>query len=133
MELFTIKSPCEGLYKEKGSKFISLAYPVADESEAKDIVKAIRKKYHDARHKCYAFRLGDKAEKVRTADDGEPPHSAGSQILGRLASLSLTNVLLVVVRYFGGTKLGLPGLIRAYRTAAEEALGKAEIIVFEAT
>lgn len=118
----TLKNVSEGLYKEKGSKFIALAYPVQTEEEIKEIQEELRKKYHDARHHCYAYRLGFEGEDWRANDDGEPSNSAGQPILGQLRSAGITNVLMVVIRYFGGTKLGVSGLINAYRTAAAEAI-----------
>jgi uncharacterized YigZ family protein len=124
----TIKNTAQGLYKEKGSKFLAFAYPVADEREVKYHLEELRKIYHDARHHCYAYMIGVNQEVYRTNDDGEPNHSAGDPILGQIRSHKLTNVLIVVVRYFGGTKLGVGGLIAAYKTAAAEALGQAEII-----
>lgn len=122
-EFRTIKAPSEGLYKEKGSKFIALAFPVKDPEAVQDRIDEVRKKYHDARHHCYAYRLGTgEAEEFRWNDDGEPSGTAGRPIHGQLQSFELTNVLVVVVRYFGGTKLGTGGLIRAYKTATREAL-----------
>ncbi|MEL6538234.1 MAG: YigZ family protein [Bacteroidota bacterium] len=123
----SIASEGEGFYKEKGSKFISHAYPATNQTEIKDHLEGLRKQYYDARHHCYAWRLGPKGEQVRANDDGEPNHSAGDPILGQIRSAGLTDALVVVIRYFGGTKLGVSGLIHAYRTAAHEALQKAEI------
>lgn len=122
---FTIESFAEGLYKDKGSKFIGLAYPVISDKEIKNKLEEVKKIYHDARHHCYAWILGLDDQSTRANDDGEPAHSAGDPILGQLKSYGLTNVLMVVVRYFGGTKLGIGGLIHAYRTAADEALSMA--------
>ncbi len=124
----TIKTHSEGLYKEKGSKFIAKAYPVKNEEEIKGILQVLRKEYYDARHHCYAYRLGADKKKFRANDDGEPSSSAGKPILGQLQSYDLTNLLIVVVRYFGGTKLGVSGLINAYRSAAAEAIEENEII-----
>lgn len=124
----TLKEESEGLYKEKGSKFLAFAYPVNDEEEIKEKLEALRKKYYDARHHCYAYILGKEKENYRANDDGEPNHSAGDPILGQIRSNDLTNVLIVVIRYFGGTKLGVGGLITAYRTAAAEAIISNEII-----
>lgn len=124
----SISSPSEGLFKDNGSRFISLAYPVESEQEIKDIVASIKKKYHDARHHCYAYRLGLDGSVWRANDDGEPSSSAGRPILGQIDSYGLSDVLVVVVRYFGGIKLGIPGLIRAYKTSTQDALGKAEIV-----
>ncbi len=124
----TIQSPAEGFYKEKGSKFIAHAYPVTEEAQIKAQLEALRKQYHDARHHCYAYILGYQQENYRANDDGEPNNSAGNPILGQIRSKNLTNVLVVVVRYFGGTKLGVSGLIQAYKTAAAEALEQAKIL-----
>lgn len=124
----TIKGRAKGVYKEKGSKFIALAFPVETEAEAKEHLLNIRKEYHDARHHCYAFRINPEKEFFRSSDDGEPSGTAGKPILNQIFSAGLFNVMVVVVRYFGGTKLGVPGLIRAYKTAANEALSEAEII-----
>jgi uncharacterized YigZ family protein len=124
----TIASPEEGLYKEKGSKFIALAYPVATEEEVKELLATNRKQYYDARHHCFAYMLGETGQHYRANDDGEPSHSAGDPILGQIRSRNLTNILVIVVRYFGGTKLGVSGLVQAYRTAAADALDKAEVI-----
>lgn len=135
----TITSVSQGLYKEKGSKFISFAYPVRDESQVKTIVAGLKREYYDARHHCYAYRLGAEGGKSRVVDDGEPSSTAGKPILGQLLSNELTNVLVVVVRYFGGTKLGVSGLIQAYKEAAGCAIQNGEIItknveaVFEIT
>ncbi len=127
----TIKASSEGFYKEKGSKFLAYAYPVSSREECKERVDSLKKEYHDARHHCYAFILGPEGKEVRAADDGEPNHSAGDPILGQIKSFGLTDVLVVVVRYFGGTKLGVSGLITAYRTAAEEALKVATVVSVE--
>ncbi len=127
-EYRTIKAESTGQFKEKGSKFVALAFPVKEEEEIKLILQDLRKSYYDARHHCFAYRLGPDKKKYRANDDGEPSGSAGKPILGQLLSLDLTDILLVVIRYFGGTKLGVPGLINAYKTAAREAL-EANIIV----
>lgn len=124
----TISDVAEGLYKEKGSRFIALAYPVTAEEEVKPILTELRKKYFDARHHCYAWRIGMEGPRTRTMDDGEPSSTAGKPILGQLVSTNLTNVLIVVIRYFGGTKLGVSGLIKAYREAAADAIGNSDII-----
>jgi uncharacterized YigZ family protein len=124
----TIEGPAEGFYKEKGSKFISLAFPVNSDIEIKNKIEETRKKYFDARHHCYAFMVGPSKKNFRASDDGEPNHSAGDPILGQIRSKELTNILIIVVRYFGGTKLGVGGLIHAYRTAAEDVLQKAIIV-----
>ena len=118
----------EGLFKDNGSRFIALAYPVETEEQVKEIVSSLRKEYHDARHHCYAYRLGLDGEIFRANDDGEPSGSAGRPILGQIDSLGLSDVLLVVVRYFGGIKLGIPGLIRAYKSSSADALANAEIV-----
>lgn len=125
----TISVKAEGLYKEKGSKFIALAYPVTNEEEVKAILASLRKEYHDARHHCYSYILGFKGEQWRANDDGEPSGTAGRPIQGQIQSFNLTNVLIVVIRYFGGTKLGVSGLIHAYKTAAADALNHANVIV----
>lgn len=117
---YTISKSGEGFYKEKGSKFIGVAFRVRDEEEVKERLEEMRKQYYDARHHCYAYILSK--DKLRANDDGEPNHSAGDPILGQIKSKELTQVLIVVVRYFGGTKLGVSGLITAYKTAAFEAL-----------
>lgn len=123
----TIGRPAEGIYREKGSKFLAFAYPVEDEEAASSRISALKKKYHDARHHCYAWRLGPDMERYRVNDDGEPSGSAGHPIFGQIRSRELTQVLVVVVRYFGGTLLGVGGLINAYRSAAADALGQAGI------
>lgn len=124
----SIAGPSEGLFKDNGSRFIALAYPVETEEEVREIVSRLRKEYHDARHHCYAYRLGYKRDVFRTSDDGEPSGSAGRPILGQIDSLGLSDVLVVVVRYFGGIKLGIPGLIRAYKTSSADALSQAAVI-----
>jgi len=126
--LLTISKISEGFYKEKGSKFLAFAFPVKSEDEVKNQIGQLKKKYYDARHHCYAFMLGKDQKIFRAADDGEPNNSAGMPILGQIRSKNLTNILIVVVRYFGGTKLGVSGLVQAYRTSALEALENAEII-----
>ena len=125
----TIARPSEGAYREKGSRFLAFAYPVTTEAEVKAHISRLEKKYFDARHHCYAWMLGVEAKLFRTFDDGEPNHSAGDPILGQIRSKGLTNVLVIVVRYFGGVKLGVGGLISAYKTAAEDALNSAEMVV----
>lgn len=119
---YTISTASEGLYKEKGSKFLSFAFPVSSEEEIKRNLERVKKQYYDARHYCYAWMMGMDQQRWRANDDGEPVHSAGDPILGQIRSMELTNTLVIVVRYFGGTKLGVGGLINAYRTAAESAL-----------
>ena len=124
----SIKKASEGLFKDNGSRFIALAYPVESEAEVKEIVASLKKEYHDARHHCYAYRIGLKGDVWRANDDGEPSGSAGRPILGQIDSAGLSDILVVVVRYFGGIKLGIPGLIRAYKTSTADALENAEII-----
>mgnify|MGYP001627233333 FL=1 len=124
----TLNGLSEGLYKEKGSKFIAYAVPCYSEEEAKEYLNAWRKEHHQARHVCYAYRFGADKKVFRTNDDGEPNNSAGVPILGQIQSVDLTNVLVGVVRYFGGTKLGVGGLIHAYKTAAREAIDNGEIV-----
>ena len=123
----SIPGSAEGLFKDNGSRFISFAFPVENEDEVKAIVGSLKKEYHDARHHCYAYRLGYQGDRFRANDDGEPSGSAGRPILGQIDSRGLSDVLVVVVRYFGGIKLGIPGLIRAYKTSTAEALDKAGI------
>ncbi len=127
-EFLAIKNVSEGLYKEKGSKFLAFAYPVKNEEAIAEIIFDLKKKYHDARHHCYAYVIGLKDQRYRANDDGEPTHSAGDPILGQIRSHGLTNTLVVVVRYFGGTKLGVGGLISAYKIAADEALSIADVV-----
>lgn len=124
----TLAHNSEGLYKEKGSKFLAFAFPVVNEEEIKSHLEALRKQYYDARHHCYAYILGKDQDSYRANDDGEPNHSAGDPILGQIRSNNLTNTLIVVIRYFGGTKLGVGGLISAYKIAAAEAITNNEII-----
>ena len=124
----TLAERSEGLYKVKGSKHFSYAFPVTNEGDIKNCLEVIKVEHHSARHHCYAWRMGYDASRYRTNDDGEPSNSAGPPILGVLKSNSLTNVLIVVVRYFGGTKLGVGGLIDAYRTAAALAIDAGNII-----
>src|SRR3954468_18127958 len=129
----TLQAPVGGTYKEKGSKFLAFAYPVENEQDVKEKIELLKKTHFDARHHCFAYVLGPDKTKYRAFDDGEPNHSAGDPILGQIRSRNLTNVLVVVIRYFGGVKLGVGGLISAYRTAAEEALTKATIREKEVT
>lgn len=119
---YTVNEPSSGEYKEKGSKFLGFSHPVSSKEEVKIILSDYRKKYFDARHVCFAYVLGIEGDETRSYDDGEPNHSAGDPILGQIRSFDLTNVLIVVIRYFGGTKLGMGGLIGAYKTAAGESL-----------
>ncbi len=124
----TIKALSEGFYKEKGSKFLAFAVPVQSEEEVKAFVAQKRKEHHLAVHVCSAFRLGADKKLYRASDDGEPSNSAGPPILGQIQAFDLTNILIAVVRYYGGTNLGVGGLITAYRTAAKEALEAAQIV-----
>jgi len=125
---FTINEMYESLFKDRGSKFIGICYQVTSEEEVKKRLDEVKNKYHDARHHCYAYILNFDASHTRANDDGEPGHSAGDPILGQIRSKDLTNTLVIVVRYFGGTKLGVSGLINAYKTAAATVLDKAKII-----
>lgn len=127
----TVANISEGIYKEKGSKFIAYAVACYSEEEAKQFLDNWRKSHHQARHVCYAYRFGVDKKVFRANDDGEPNNSAGVPILGQIQSFDLTNVLIGVVRYFGGTKLGVGGLITAYKEAAKEAIQEAEIIELE--
>ena len=129
----TITAATEGFYKEKGSKFLSFAYPVSSDEEVKEKLDTLRKQFFDARHHCFAYTTGIDAERYRANDDGEPGHSAGDPILGQIRSRNLTNTLVVVVRYFGGTKLGVGGLIAAYKIAAADALDKAKVVEVSVT
>jgi uncharacterized YigZ family protein len=124
----TIESESEGIFKDRGSRFIGLAYPVSTEDEIREILNRIRRKYHDARHHCYAWKLGTMNSDTRVSDDGEPRNSAGKPILAQIEASGLTNILVVVVRYFGGTLLGVGGLIHAYKTAGREALNHARMV-----
>lgn len=125
----TIKTATpEVLYKEKGSKFLGYAFPITSEDEAKEHIDALRKEHHSARHWCYAWQIGKNYESHRANDDGEPSNSAGMPIYGQIQSFDVTNILIVVVRYFGGTKLGVGGLIQAYKAAAQMAMEAAEIV-----
>ena len=123
----TIRSVSSGFYREKGSRFISFAYPLRNSDEIKPIIDAVKKEHHEARHNCYAWTTGISGEKWRVNDDGEPSGTAGRPILGQIRSFGLTNILIIVTRYFGGTLLGVGGLINAYRNAARSALENAEI------
>lgn len=125
----TIKTSSEGIYKEKGSRFLSFAFPVEQQEEIKPVLDGLRKEYHDARHHCYAYMIGQERHNWRTNDDGEPSGTAGRPILGQINSFGLTNILIVVIRYFGGTLLGVSGLINAYKTAACNAIQNGEIVV----
>ena len=121
----SIASPSRGLYKDLGSRFIAFAMPVETEEEVKEKVDSLKKEYHDARHHCYAYRLGLDGSRFRMNDNGEPSSTAGRPILSQIDSAGLSDVLIVVVRYFGGIKLGVPGLIKAYKSAAQDALSQA--------
>ncbi|MDR0295487.1 MAG: YigZ family protein [Prevotellaceae bacterium] len=123
-----ITTPATGVFKDKGSKFLAFAFPVENETEIKQHIQQLKKEYFDARHHCYAYRLGLNGELWRANDDGEPSSTGGKPILGQLLSLELTNVLVVVVRYFGGIQLGVSGLINAYRSATADALVQAQIV-----
>ncbi|MBQ5873394.1 MAG: YigZ family protein [Bacteroidales bacterium] len=124
----TINKSVESIYKEKGSKFLSFLYPVTSVEEVKEYLTQLKKKYYDATHHCYAYIIGYDKETFRMNDDGEPSSTAGKPIYGQLQSNDLTNVLLVVVRYFGGTKLGVSGLIKAYKESSAECIALAEIV-----
>ena len=124
----TIARPAETTYRQLSSKFLTYAYPVESEAEIKERLDALRKRWYDATHHCYAWRLGPHGEQFRANDDGEPSSTAGKPILGQLLSQEVTNCLVVVVRYFGGTKLGVPGLIAAYKESTAAVLDVAEII-----
>ena len=124
----TLAEPAEALYKEKGSKFLAYAYPVSSEEQIRECLDALRKRYYDATHHCYAWRLGADGQNYRVNDDGEPSSTAGRPILGQLLSYGVTDVLVVVVRYFGGTKLGVSGLIAAYKESAAAVLSAAQIV-----
>ena len=124
----SIEAASDGLFKDNGSRFIALAYPVESEDQVKEIVAGLKKEYHDARHHCYAYRLGHRGDRFRANDDGEPSGSAGRPILGQIDAAGLSDILVVVVRYFGGIKLGIPGLIRAYKTSTADALAKAGVV-----
>ncbi len=124
----TIAAPAEAYNRERSSKFLAYAYPVTNEEEIREALEALRKRYFDATHHCYAWRLGPQGELFRANDDGEPSGTAGRPILGQLLSAQVTNCLVVVVRYFGGTKLGVPGLIAAYKEATQEVLAVSEIV-----
>ena len=124
----TIGAPAEGLYKEKGSKFIAYAFPVSDEQQIKEIIARLKKEHHSARHHCFAWRLGSDLELFRVNDDGEPSGTAGRPIFGQIKQHELTDILVVVVRYFGGILLGTSGLTNAYKQAAANVLANAHIV-----
>ena len=125
---FTIENPTEGIFRDRGSKFIAFAYPINGEADIKEILARLKAEHPKANHHCWAMRLGMDRSVFRINDDGEPSGTAGRPILNTLLSRNLTNILVVVVRYFGGTLLGVPGLINAYKKATEEALNAAVII-----
>ena len=118
----------EGLFKDRGSKFYGYAFPVTNEEEIKEKIELLKKQHYNARHWCYAWQLGENYDHYRANDDGEPSNSAGMPIYGQLQSFNVTNILVVVVRYFGGTKLGVGGLIKAYKNGAKLALENSIII-----
>jgi uncharacterized YigZ family protein len=124
----SIREESSGTYREKASKFIAFAFPVTTEDEIRECQIRLRKKYHDANHHCYAYRIGFPDFLYRANDDGEPSGSSGKPIYGQILSAELYDILIVVVRYFGGTKLGIPGLIHAYKTSAREAINNASIV-----
>lgn len=124
----TISVPAEALFKDRNSKFLAFAYPIRSPEDVKPLLDVLRKRYYDARHHCYAYRLGAAGEVFRVNDDGEPSGTAGRPILGQMLSVGITDCLIVVVRYFGGTKLGVPGLINAYRESAAEVISAAAVI-----
>lgn len=124
----TISELSTGVYKEKGSKFYAYALPVFSDDDIKEQVEWVKKEHPKARHHCFAFRLGMDKNKYRANDDGEPSGTAGKPILGQIDSFGLTNIIIIVVRYFGGTKLGVPGLIHAYKQSSIDALEQADII-----
>ncbi len=124
----TIQKPSEGIFKDKGSKFLAFAFPVDNEVEIKNHLATLKKKYFDARHQCYAYAIGIDRQNSRINDDSEPSGTAGKPIMGQILSFGITNILIVVVRYFGGTLLGTSGLINAYKNAAYEALTNAVMI-----
>jgi len=124
----TIKSSCEGIFRDKGSKFIAYAYPIKNENEAKEFLASLKAEHPKARHHCWALRLSPDRNVFRINDDGEPSGTAGRPILNALLSNDLTNIIVIVVRYFGGTLLGVPGLINAYKTATIDAISNSEIV-----
>lgn len=130
-EFKTITDTGEGFYSEKRSKFLAFSHHVETEDEIKSLLQHYRKKYYDARHVCYAYVLGSERKVFRTNDDGEPSSTAGKPILGQINSAELTNILIVVVRYYGGVNLGTSGLIVAYRTAAADAISNSDIVIKE--
>ena len=129
----TIKSSSQSIFKDKGSRFIAFAYPISDPNEVKPIIDKLRKEHHEARHHCFAYMIGKERTIWRVSDDGEPSGTAGRPILGQINSSGLTNILIVIVRYFGGTLLGVSGLINAYKSAAALAIENGEIIELSLT
>ena len=128
-EYKTIAADSEALYKDRNSRFLTYAYPVTTVEQVKERLDVLYKKYYDATHHCYAYRLGPRGEQFRANDDGEPSGTAGKPILGQLLSREVTDCLVVVVRYFGGTKLGVPGLIEAYKQSTAAVLDESEIVL----
>ena len=124
----SISNNSTGIFKDNGSKFLSFAYPVTSEDQIKPIIQQLKKEYFDARHHCYAYRIGYTGDKWRFNDDGEPSSTAGKPIFGQILSAELSDILIVVVRYLGGIKLGVPGLIRAYKESTADAITNAQII-----
>ena len=124
----TLEKPAEAIFKDKGSKFLAYAYPVENDQQIKEILNQLKKEHHTANHHCYAYRLGADKMNFRANDDGEPNNTAGKPILGQIQSNDLTNVLIVVVRYFGGTLLGVSGLINAYKNSAADVIKVSSII-----
>jgi uncharacterized YigZ family protein len=127
-EYRTIEKSAQGSFRDKGSRFLAFALPASNEQEVKQQLEALRKQYYDATHHCYAYVLGFDKSAYRVNDDGEPSGTAGRPIYGQLLSADLTNTVIVVIRYYGGTKLGVPGLIHAYKTAALDAINNATIL-----
>lgn len=124
----TIRKLSKGIFKDRGSKFLSFAYPVSSEKEAHEIIDDLKKQHHSARHHCFAYRIGADKSIVRSSDAGEPSNSAGKPILNQIISHDLTNIVIIVVRYFGGTLLGIGGLIKAYKNAAADAIKNADVL-----
>ena len=125
---YTIEKESQGFFKDRGSKFLSFVFPINNKDDIKLHQQNLRKEYHDARHHVYAWRLGINDDNYRYSDDGEPTNSSGPPILRQIQSYNLSNILIIVIRYFGGTKLGIPGLINAYKTAAKEAIENNTIV-----
>lgn len=123
-----IAAPSSGIYKDNGSRFLAFAYPIESEAQAKERISQLKREYFDARHHCYAYRIGYDGAVWRANDDGEPSSTAGRPIYGQILSNGLSDIIIVVVRYFGGIKLGVPGLIKAYRSSSADAIANASII-----